>query len=67
MWIDKSIDFPIKTQTAQMTARFKNIIFDQPLDDSLFVLPEGVNPTDTSGMMPGMQGSTGIPTGNSDQ
>jgi outer membrane lipoprotein-sorting protein len=42
MWIDKTIDFPLKTQTAQATAYFKNIIFDQPLDDSLFSLPQGV-------------------------
>jgi len=64
MWIDKELDFPILTETRGMRAHYRNVSVNMPLDDSLFVLPEGVIPQDMSGLMKGMQGSTGMPTGD---
>ena len=57
MWIDKSMDFPVKTETRGMTAYYKNVVFDAPMDDSMFSLPAGVKPQDMSTMMQGMTGA----------
>ena len=59
MWIDKELDFPLKTITGGATVYYKNIEVNVPLDDSLFVLPEGVKAQDMSTMMQGLGG--GIP------
>ena len=61
MWIDKSVDFPVKTETQGMTAVYKNVVFDAPLDDSLFSIPAGVKSQDS------MQGMIGAGAGQSQQ
>jgi outer membrane lipoprotein-sorting protein len=65
MWIDKSMDFPVMTETRGMRSHYKNVSVDIPLDDSLFSLPAGVKAQDMSGMMKSMQGMTGNAEGES--
>jgi len=59
MWIDKALDFPVKTESQGTTAYYKNVVFDAPIDDSMFSLPAGVKPQDMATMMQGLQGMTG--------
>jgi len=59
MWIDKTIDFPLKTVASGMTMSCKNIVVNAPLDDSLFELPAGIKVQDMSAMMQGLQKSGG--------
>ena len=39
VWAAKDIGFPIKSSMGGFTAYYKNIKIDEPIDDSLFVLP----------------------------
>jgi len=55
MWIDKTLEFPVMTETRGMRAHYKNVQVNVPLDDSLFSLPAGVKPQDMSGLMQGIQ------------
>jgi outer membrane lipoprotein-sorting protein len=65
MWVDESMDFPVKMETRGMTAYYKNVVVDAPLDDSLFSLPAGVKTQDISAMMQGLKGITGEGKGDS--
>lgn len=67
MWIDKAIDFPVKTEAQGATAYYKNVVFDAPIDDSMFTLPAGVKPQDMATMMQGMQGMGTAATGQTQQ
>ena len=67
MWIDKAVDFLVKTESRGTTAYYKNVVFDVPLDDSMFSLPAGVKPQDMSTMMQGMQGMTDMGAEQSQQ
>ncbi|MBM3249875.1 MAG: hypothetical protein FJZ09_03385 [Candidatus Omnitrophica bacterium] len=60
MWMDESVDFPVKLETGGATVHYKNLVVNAPLDDSLFVLPAGVRQQDISGMMQGLQGAGGL-------
>lgn len=60
IWVDKSIDFPVKmligSEKGDIEIAYKNIKLNQPLDNNLFVIPSNANSIDINKMMEGFKG-----------
>ena len=63
LWVAQDLDFPVKIEAAGATTTYRNINIGVALEDSLFVLPAGVEVQDISQMIPNMAGMD-LPSGN---
>jgi len=51
MWVSNDFDFPLKIISQGVTTYYKNVNINVPLDDELFMLPQGVQYQDMNALM----------------
>lgn len=56
VWVSQDFEFPLKVSGSGTTTYYKNIETNVPLDDELFILPQGVQYQDMSNLMEGFKG-----------